>query len=476
MTTATSTITAVATPAGTGGIAVIRLSGPDAFAIADKIWKGTPLSNAESHTAHLGYIIDTNGDTLDQAVATIFRSPKSFTGEDTVEFAVHGSPLIQSEVIKALCDAGATPAAPGEFSSRAFLNGRIDLAQAEGIADLISASSRAAHRLAMTQTRGHFSQQISLLTDKMMEFASLLELELDFSEEEVEFADRSTLRNLCDEILDFTTRLADSYRAGKVFKEGVPVVIAGVPNAGKSTLLNRLIHEEKAIVTDIPGTTRDVIEDTAGIADILFRFCDTAGLRTTADKVESIGIEKALSKIREAFIILFIIDATQNINAQIDELNKSIPSDTDATVIAVVNKIDLLNQPDDVKDIIKKLDGHSPVTISASTGEGIETLEHTLMEKASRGFNPAQDLIVTNARHYEALTQANAALLRARQALNESSTKECNESFYASPLPISADFIAQDVREAIHHLSLITGTITTDTLLHSIFSRFCIGK
>lgn len=300
---------------------MVRLSGPDALKIADLAWKGAKLSSVVSHTAHLGQILDSDGSALDSAVATVFVGPNSFTGEDTVEFSVHGSRWIQRHVVDRLVQLGATPAGPGEFTQRAFINGRLDLAQAEAVADIIASSSRAAHRLAMQQLNGSFSRRLNQLRESLVELASLLELELDFSEEEVEFADREKLRRITDETLALIDRLASTYESGRAFKEGVPVAIAGAPNAGKSTLLNCLLGDDKAIVSDIPGTTRDLIEDTREINGILFRFIDTAGLRETDDTVESIGIERARRAIGKSAITLWLIDPTQPLDAQLTELD-----------------------------------------------------------------------------------------------------------------------------------------------------------
>jgi tRNA modification GTPase len=452
------TIVAVATPAGVGGIAVIRLSGPKALEIADKVWRGKQLSSEVSHTAHLGEIIAEDGtSTLDQAVATLFRDGRSFTGEDTVEFSVHGSRWIQREVVKRLVDAGARPAGPGEFSQRAFMNGRLDLAQAEGIADVISASSRAAHRLAMSQLKGEFSSRLNQLREQLVDFASLLELELDFSEEDVTFADREKLSNLADEILALLRRLIASYAAGRAFKEGVPVVIAGAPNAGKSTLLNNLLDDDRAIVSDVPGTTRDVIEDTREIGDILFRFIDTAGLRETGDTVESIGIQRAMDRIRKAAIILWMVDLSADTDTQLQCILSQIDELPDVQHFLICNKADIATE----KGNISHINDLKCFTISAKTGEGISALESAMVEAAKRDYNPDAELIVTNERHHAALKAGAESLQRAREALDTG---------------ISADFIAQDVREALHHLGTVTGAVTTDTLLSSIFSRFCIGK
>ncbi|MDE7461721.1 MAG: tRNA uridine-5-carboxymethylaminomethyl(34) synthesis GTPase MnmE, partial [Muribaculaceae bacterium] len=303
-------ITAISTPAGVGGIAVIRLSGKDALEIADRVWKGKRLSEVESHTAHLGEILDAEGEMIDSAVATVFREGRSFTGENTVEFSVHGSKWIQREVIARLIQAGARAADRGEFTQRAFLNGRLDLAQAEAVADLIASESKAAHRIAASQIKGQFSRRLNAIRDDMIKLASLLELELDFSEEEVEFADRKQLLDLTESTLSQIRRLSSTFRTGKALKEGVPTVIAGIPNAGKSTLLNHLIGDEKAIVSDIPGTTRDTIEDTAEINGVLYRFIDTAGLRDSDDTIERIGIERAHAQLSKARIILWLIDPT----------------------------------------------------------------------------------------------------------------------------------------------------------------------
>ena len=477
-----STITAISTPHGTGGIAVVRLSGPQAFEIADRAWKGAPLAEAATHTAHLGTITDADGSALDQAVATVFRAPRSFTGEDTVEFSVHGSKWIQRKVVERLISLGARAAEPGEFSRRAFLNGRLDLAQAEGVADLIAASSRAAHRLAMSQVSGTFSSRLNSLRDSLVELASLLELELDFSEEEVEFADRARLRDITHQTLAMTERLASTYAAGRAFKEGVPVVIAGAPNAGKSTLLNRLLGEDKAIVSDIPGTTRDVIEDTREIGGVLFRFFDTAGLRDTSETVERIGIERARDIIGRAAIVLWLIDASDadaDLAQRLEETEVRIDAHPQARHIILFTKADKTagGMPDDAAEMRSKTaemrskrasmpgetDGieAGSLRISAKEDLNIDTLEAALVAAAKSEHDPDAELIVTNARHYAALLAGAESLRRVDEGLS-------------SGLP--ADLIAQDVRESLHHLGLLTGAVTTDTLLQTIFSRFCIGK
>lgn len=477
-----STITAISTPHGTGGIAVVRLSGPQAFEIADLAWKGAPLAEAATHTAHLGTITDADGLALDQAVATVFRAPRSFTGEDTVEFSVHGSKWIQRKVVERLIALGARAAEPGEFSRRAFLNGRLDLAQAEGVADLIAASSRAAHRLAMSQVSGTFSSRLNSLRDSLVELASLLELELDFSEEEVEFADRARLRDITRQTLAMTERLASTYASGRAFKEGVPVAIAGAPNAGKSTLLNRLLGEDKAIVSDIPGTTRDVIEDTREIGGVLFRFFDTAGLRDTSETVERIGIERARDIIGRAAIVLWLIDASApcpEIAAHANEAKVQIDAHPQARHIILFTKADKTpgGMPGDAADVrsetaemrseTAEMPGETAgieagsLRISAKEDLNIDTLEAALVAAAKSEHDPDAELIVTNARHHAALLAGAESLRRVDEGLS-------------SGLP--ADLIAQDVRESLHHLGLLTGAVTTDTLLGTIFSRFCIGK
>lgn len=497
----TDTIVAVATPHGEGGLAVIRVSGPDAFPLVEKMWRGKDLGSCESHTAHLGLLIQEDGTVLDQAVATLFRAPNSFTGEDTVEISVHGSRWIQRETINRLVRLGARPAGPGEFSQRAFMNGRMDLAQAEAVADLISAGSKAAHRLAMQQMSGAFSHKLEELRRQLVHFCSLLELELDFSEEDVEFADRSALIASATETLRVVRRLAHSYATGKVFKEGVPVAIAGAPNAGKSTLLNRLLDDDKAIVSDIPGTTRDVIEDTREIRGTLFRFFDTAGLRDTDDTVERIGIERAKERIGRAAVTLWVIDPSQPLRPQTEQFLPNAGTG-DSVHILVINKSDLtspemsgedataesdltspkisdakeiaasdLTSPkiSDAKEIAENLKEYTGanfdkchvISISAKTGEGLGELEEALLRASVTDHDPDSELIVTNARHYEALTAGAEALDRAITGLQTG---------------VPTDLVAQDVRESLHHLGLVTGAVTTSDILTSIFQNFCIGK
>lgn len=481
----TDTIVAVATPHGEGGLAVIRVSGPEAFSLVEKMWRGKDLGSCGSHTAHLGLLIQEDGTVLDQAVATLFRAPNTFTGEDTVEISVHGSRWIQRETINRLVRLGARPAGPGEFSQRAFMNGRMDLAQAEAVADLISAGSKAAHRLAMQQMSGAFSHKLEELRRQLVHFCSLLELELDFSEEDVEFADRSALIASATETLRVVRRLAHSYATGKVFKEGVPVAIAGAPNAGKSTLLNRLLDDDKAIVSDIPGTTRDVIEDTREIRGTLFRFFDTAGLRDTDDTVERIGIERAKERIERAAVTLWVIDPSQPLRPQTEQFLPNAGTG-DSVHILLINKSDLtspeisgedataesdLTSPkiSDAKEIAENLKEYTGanfdkchvISISAKTGEGLVELEEALLRTSVTDHDPDSELIVTNARHYEALTAGAEALDRAITGLQTG---------------VPTDLVAQDVRESLHHLGLVTGAVTTSDILTSIFQNFCIGK
>ena len=444
-----STIAAASTPQGTSGVAVVRMSGPESIEILSRCWRGHDPKNFKSHTLHLGWIIDAEGKEIDQVVASLFSGPNSYTGEDTVELSCHGSPWIVQHIIHRLLECGATAASAGEFTRRAFMNGRLDLAQAEGVADMIAASSAAAARLAASQMKGTFSQRLEEMRQKLIDLGTLLELELDFSEEEVEFADRQKLITLSKDICETVNKLASSFKAGKAFKAGIPVAIAGIPNAGKSTLLNCLLEEEKAIVSDIPGTTRDVIEDAVEIDGILFRFYDTAGLRDSDDTVENIGIERARQKISEAAIILHLIDPTQPSGRQ----NDIIPLDTiqpDTKIIRVGTKADI------------SADVMGEFRISANTGQGIEELKKQLVKFATADFNPNNDLIVTNARHFESLKTAGEALTRLIEGL-ESET-------------VPADFLAQDLREATYHIGTITGTVTSTELLHTIFSRYCIGK
>lgn len=445
------TICAISTPAGVGGIAVARVSGKDAIAIVEKIWRGRPLAETPTHTARFGTVTDSHGDDLDEAVATPFRGPRSYTGQDTVEISVHGSRYIQRELLASLIKAGARMALPGEFTRRAFANGKLDLSQAEGVADMIASSSRAAHRLAISQMKGEYSRRLEQLRSRLLDLASLVELELDFSEEEVEFADRDTLRATAAEIHAEVTRLLHSFRTGQAIKEGIPVAIIGATNAGKSSLLNRLIGDDRAIVSDIHGTTRDTVEECAEIGDYLFRFIDTAGLRQTTDTVERMGIERSRAAAGHARIVVLVTDATEPLDTK---LLDTLDIADDARIIIVRNKSDLPHSAADASDAIE---------LSALTGQGIDTLIAALQEAVSDDAYGADDLLVTNQRHAEALGKAAASTAAILDGLTAS-----------RPTAL----IALDIRDTIHHLSAITATatITSQEILTTIFSRYCIGK
>lgn len=458
------TICAISTPAGTGGIAVIRISGSKAIETVMKSWRGADLRKAATHTAHFGTIVYPDGETLDEVVATVFRCPHSFTGEDTVELSCHGSQWIQSQLVAQMIGNGCRAAEGGEFTRRAFMNGKIDLSQAEAIADVIASSSRASHRIAVSQMRGGFSAMLAGLREQLLEFVSLMELELDFSEEDVEFADRTRLIDLAKHIDSVITNLADSFSVGNAIKNGVPVAIVGETNAGKSTLLNRLLHDDKAIVSDIRGTTRDAIEDTINLGGITFRFIDTAGIRDTSDKIESIGIDRTFQKIDNAAIILWMIDGTQATGNIRETAEKIMPHCQGKQLIAVINKSDKLNNStiQAIQSEISNIsDGIRAITISAKNDIAVDSLEKMLIESAGIPENDPNAVVVTNARHYDALCHAQEAIRRAIGGLQSG---------------LSGDFVSQDIRECMHYLGEITGEITTHEILGSIFSRFCIGK
>lgn len=438
------TICAISTPHGSGGIAVLRISGPNALEISDKIWKGRSLLSLESHKAVLGNIVNSSGEIVDQSVVTIFKGPKSYTGEDTVEFSVHGSKWIQREVLRLLVDKGARLAEPGEFTRRAFANGRMNLAEAEAVGDLISSESRAAARVALNQMKGSVTTRLNELRSKLLELASLLELELDFSEEDVEFASRQKLQFIANEIHSEISRLLETFHAGSAIKEGIPVAIVGSTNAGKSSLLNALIGDNRAIVSDIHGTTRDTIEECVLIGDYQFRFIDTAGFRKTEDVVERLGIERSRQALSKARIVLGVIDSSNPVDPEISGIS------SDAIYIPLYNKCDIAECPD--KDALQ---------ISAVNGTGIEALKILLQNKAKAFSQEADVVLITNERHADALRKAQESSIRLLEGLEQS---------------LPGDFLAQDLREILHHLGTISGEITTPEILRTIFSTFCIGK
>lgn len=459
------TICAVSTAPGVGGIAVIRVSGPEAVTIVSRSFlpaKEKPLAEKKAGSTTFGRWCDASGEVIDEVVVALFRMPHSFTGEDTVEISCHGSLYVQQQIVRQLIDSGCRLAEPGEFTRRAFLNGKMDLSQAEAVADLIASTSAATHRLAINQMRGDFSNRLVQLRERLLNFASLIELELDFSEEEVEFADRDQLSVLALEIEQAIRRLADSFSVGNAIKNGVPTAIVGETNAGKSTLLNKLLHEERAIVSDMHGTTRDVIEDTVVLGGITFRFIDTAGIRQTTDRIENLGIDRTFQKLDQASIVLWLIDSTTP-SAQIEDMSdRIVPRCVDKQLILLFNKIDCLSSEEQqaLFGLLSDVDA-ARLYISAKHDSDLSALEQLLLNAVQLPETGSNDVIVTNVRHYEALQHAHAAILRVQQGLSDR---------------LSGDFIAQDIRECMHYIGEITGQISTDEILGNIFGKFCIGK
>ncbi|MGL5015240.1 MAG: tRNA uridine-5-carboxymethylaminomethyl(34) synthesis GTPase MnmE [Bacteroidales bacterium] len=464
----TETICAVSTAPGVGGVAIIRVSGGEAIEICNKIFR--PMNQKRELLTQKPYTLSYGSirrgeELIDDVVVSLFKGPNSFTGEDTIEISCHGSIYIQQQILQLLVENGARTALPGEFTQRSFLNGKMDLSQAEAVADLIASTSAATHRLAVSQMRGGFSNELTKLRLELLNFTSLIELELDFSEEEVEFADRSQLHNLASSIEKLISKLADSFSVGNAIKNGVPVAIIGETNAGKSTLLNALLNEEKAIVSDIHGTTRDVIEDTINIHGVTFRFIDTAGIRETSDTIESIGIQRSFDKMQQASIVLWMIDATTDLES-LNQLGDRILEIIDQKrLITIFNKSDLIAQHElelKAKELSERLSKDiNPIFISARENHNISQLEEKLIEASQIPDIGQNDVIVTNIRHYEALTNARKAIERVIQGLDSR---------------ISGDFLSQDIRECMHYLGEITGNISTDDILGNIFKNFCIGK
>ena len=457
------TICALATPPGMGAIAVIRVSGPETYAILDKIFKpkkkNTDLNKSPGYKIYFGNLFD-GKELLDEVLVSVYKTPNSYTGEDAVEISCHGSEYIQQKIIESLIGHGARMADAGEFTMRAFTNGKFDLSQAEAVADLIASHSKTSHDLALQQMRGGYSSKIKELRQKLVDFTSLIELELDFSEEDVEFADRKQLFDLLKTIRSELKKLIASFSIGNVLKKGIPVAIIGKPNAGKSTLLNAILNEERAIVSEIPGTTRDVIEDTIVIEGVSFRFIDTAGLRTGGDEIETIGIERTREKIEQAKIILYVCDLVQCHDETLDEILHEFREyihDESRRFILVGNKIDqLVEMPEKFNELVEL----ETVFVSAKRKEGISRITDSLL-KSVKAANLHDRTIVSNTRHYEALKKAQEAIINVDNGLKEG---------------IPSDLVTIDIRQALHHLGSITGEVTTDEILGNIFGKFCIGK
>lgn len=461
------TIVALATPSGAGAIAIIRLSGKEAITIAAQVFdsvSGKDINKQKTHTIHLGHIVD-DTKVLDQVLLSIFKGPNSYTGEHVVEISCHGSVFIQQQIIQLLLRKGAKMAQAGEFTLRAFLNGKLDLSQAEAVADLIASDNEASHQIAMQQMRGGFSNEIAKLREELLNFASLIELELDFAEEDVEFADRTAFHELISRIEFVLKRLIDSFAVGNVIKNGIPVAIVGEPNVGKSTLLNALLNEERAIVSDIAGTTRDTIEDELVINGIGFRFIDTAGIRETKDVVESIGIQKTFEKIEQAQVVILLLDAKElqvsglKFQVEIEKIKNKFPQ---KPLVVILNKVDLLsiNEVETIRQELETLNLKLE-TISAKQKVGIDELKNTLLSFVNTGALRNNETIVTNTRHYDSLLKALEEIQKVKWGLDAG---------------ISSDLMAIDIRSALYYFGEITGEVTNDELLGNIFANFCIGK
>ncbi|MEM9075538.1 MAG: tRNA uridine-5-carboxymethylaminomethyl(34) synthesis GTPase MnmE [Bacteroidota bacterium] len=451
------TIVAMATPPGIGAIAVIRVSGKGAIDLVEPFFesvRGKKLSEQKSHTIHLGHIKEEE-KVFDEVLVSLFKGPNSYTGENIVEISCHGSPYIQEQIVQLFLRNGCRMASAGEFTLRAFLNGKMDLSQAEAVADLIASDSASSHEIALNQMRGRFSHEIEGLRQELLNFASLIELELDFSQEDVEFANRDEFNSLLTRITDVLKKLIDSFSLGNVMKHGVPIAIAGEPNVGKSTLLNALLNEEKAIVSDIAGTTRDTIEDQLTIKGINFRFIDTAGIRETEDTVEKIGIERTFSKMDQAKLIIYLFDGNQYKADNLKQLSTQFPK---KPILPICNKVDTLQ-----KVAIEKLKRDIPNTlfISAKNGVGVETLKEKLHAAIETGELKGDSVVISNSRHYDALLKSLEEIQKVKEGMD---------------IGIAGDLMAIDIRQALFHLGEITGTVSTDDLLGNIFSNFCIGK
>ncbi|OOQ59612.1 tRNA uridine-5-carboxymethylaminomethyl(34) synthesis GTPase MnmE [Mucilaginibacter pedocola] len=471
MNTTEDTIVALATPSGIGAIGVIRLSGPDAITIAQKVWKGKDLTKQPSHTLHFGRVMDGDME-LDEVVASLFVAPRSYTRENVVEISCHGSNYIIEAIIKLFIKNGARAAKAGEFTLRAFLNGQLDLSQAEAVADLIASNSKASQQIALQQLRGGFSNQLSHLREQLVQFASLIELELDFAEEDVEFANRDQLKKLIQEITKVIGSLIQSFELGNAIKNGVNTVIAGRPNAGKSTLLNALLNEERAIVSHIPGTTRDTIEEVLNIKGINFRLVDTAGIREATDTIEQIGVQRTMEKISQSALLLYVFDAAQITPEELAADLQSLQT-PGVAMLVVANKIDLLSRkdgksgsPQDESGINELLSDFRTsglsdfIGISAKEKQHIDELKQQIYAAAIKENLSGHETLVTNIRHLEALQKTEESLVRVLDGIDG----------------VTSDFLSMDIKQALHYLGEITGAVTTDDLLENIFSKFCIGK